>query len=126
MLENTDASDLETEDLIKDLAGMVYLAGSDTTVATVISFFLAMVIHPEAQHRAQAELDTVVGRDRLPEFSDKKDLPYVNALMNECLRWLPVIPMGMFFFISVHRHSGRPADLSPNRRSALGSRRRRV
>jgi cytochrome P450 len=94
MLDSTDVSNPEIYQNIKDVAGIVYLAGIDTTVAAVVSFFLAMVIYPDVQLRAQAELDEVVGRHRLPEFSDKKDLPYVMALMSECLRWLPVAPMG--------------------------------
>jgi hypothetical protein len=36
----------------------------------------------------------VVGKDRLPEFSDEKYMPYVQALVSECLRWLPMAPMG--------------------------------
>jgi cytochrome P450 len=95
MLEETKSLGPENLELIKDVAGIVYLAGLDTTVAAVVSFFLAMVIYPGVQVRAQAELDSVVGRGRLPEFSDKKDLPYVNAVMSECLRWMPVAPMGL-------------------------------
>jgi cytochrome P450 len=94
MLDDTKSPGIKNLDLIKDVAGTVYLAGLDTTVSAVVSFFLAMVIYPDVQLRAQAELDSVVGRGRLSEFSDKKDLPYVNAVMNECLRWIPVVPMG--------------------------------
>jgi hypothetical protein len=94
MLDDTESSRLENVELIKDVAGTVYLAGLDTTVSAVVSFILAMVIYPDVQLRAQAELDSVVGRNRLPEFSNKKDLPYVNAVMSECLRWIPVVPMG--------------------------------
>jgi cytochrome P450 len=96
MLDEMDISNSANEQVIKDLAGSLYLAGSDTTVSAVMSFFLAMIIYPDVQSRAQAELDAVVGRERLPEFDDKKHLPYVNAVMSECLRWLPVAPMGSF------------------------------
>jgi hypothetical protein len=84
----------QEEQLIKDVAGVVYLAGSDTTVAAVTTYFMAALVHPDTQMRAQEELDRVVGRRRLPEFSDKADLPYLNAFMQECLRWLPVLPTG--------------------------------
>jgi cytochrome P450 len=99
MLDDTKSPGLENLELIKGVAGTIYLAGLDTTVAAVVSFFLAMVIYPDVQLRAQAELDCVVGRDRLPEFSDKKDLLYVNAVMSECLRWIPVAPMGSSIYI---------------------------
>lgn len=83
------------EHFIKDIGGSVYIAGSDTTVAAVISYFLAMVIHPDVQRQVQEELDRVVGRKRLPKFTDKEHLPYLDAVMRECLRWLPVAPQGV-------------------------------
>jgi len=43
------------------------------------TFFLAMALNPNVVKKAQEELDRVVGKDRLPEFSDKDDLPYINA-----------------------------------------------
>ena len=55
-----------------------------------------MVLNPEAQAKAQAELDRVVGRDRLPTVADKASLPYVNAVFKEVLRWNPIIPLSTF------------------------------
>ena len=60
----------------------------------MLSLFLCMSLYPEAQKRAQAELDTVVGRDRLPTLADRPNLPYVEALVSEVMRWVPVAPMG--------------------------------
>jgi cytochrome P450 len=94
MLESVDEEDEQAQEMVKDLAGVVYVAGADTTVASVLSFFLAMVIYPDVQRRAQAELDAIVGRERLPEFSDQDRLPYVRAVISECLRWLPAFPLG--------------------------------
>jgi hypothetical protein len=96
MLEDDSAlPDGQSEaDLIKDLAGVAYLAGSDTTVAAVLSFFLAMLVYPNVQAKGQAEIDRVVGRDRLPELEDAENMPYVQAIASECLRWLPVVPLG--------------------------------
>ena len=50
---------------------------------------------PEAQKRAQAEIDRVIGNDRLPTFSDRQSLPYVEAFFREVLRWVPVLPIGL-------------------------------
>ncbi len=49
---------------------------------------LAMTIHPEVQRKAHAELDRVVGSDRLPTFEDRSQLPYIEALCKECLRFV--------------------------------------
>ena len=42
-----------------------------------------MILYPEVQKRAQAEIDGVVGSSRLPNFDDRKSLPYVEALFRE-------------------------------------------
>jgi cytochrome P450 len=54
-----------------------------------------MIAFPEVQHRAQAELDAVIGRDRLPTFSDAPRLPYLGAVIKEVLRWRPSLPLSV-------------------------------
>ncbi len=49
-------------------------------------FLLAVTRNEYALRKAQEEIDTVVGRDRLPEFSDRASLPYTNALLEEVYR----------------------------------------
>ena len=65
------------------------------TVSTLGTFILAMVLYPEVQAKAQAELDRVIGSGRLPEPGDKASLPYIEAVIRETLRWHPVVPVGM-------------------------------
>ncbi|KAG6855532.1 hypothetical protein H0H87_001515, partial [Tephrocybe sp. NHM501043] len=112
-------SDLETEskssleqnlELIRACAGMSYAGNwyrerkknlahevtrSLTTLSALSSFVLAILLHPEVQIKAQEELDRVLGNSRLPEFSDRKDLPYICAIVKEVLRWSPVAPLGL-------------------------------
>jgi hypothetical protein len=54
-----------------------------------------MVCYPEVQKKAQAELASVVGSDRLPDFDIRDQLPYINAIVKETMRWQPVTPLGM-------------------------------
>ena len=63
------------------------------STAALTYFILAMVLYPEVQAKAQAEIDKVIGRDRLPQVSDRASLPYVEAVMMETLRWHPVVPL---------------------------------
>ena len=56
-----------------------------------------MTCFPEVQRKAQAEIDAVIGHDRLPTIADRERLPYLNALLLEVLRWMPVAPMGMLY-----------------------------
>lgn len=45
-----------------------------------------MLHFPGVKIKAQAELDRVVGFDRMPEFDDQDNLPYIKAVVYETLR----------------------------------------
>lgn len=45
------------------------------------------------QARVQAELDQVVGRDRLPGLDDQRRLPYVMAFLYEAMRFSSFVPV---------------------------------
>ena len=66
----------------------------DKAGSALSSLFLALVLYPEVQQRAQAELDTVIARDRLPTFDDRPRLPYINAMCRELMRRQMVTPLG--------------------------------
>ena len=75
------------------------------TVSSVQAIFLAMALYPEVQKKAQAEIDAVIGPDRLPDFQDRPSLPYINAVVKESMRWHLVTPLGgLFFSIKVYYH----------------------
>ena len=56
-------------------------------------FFFAMILNPGAMKKAQEELDRVVDKGEFPDFSHKDDLPYIDALVKELLRWSPPLPI---------------------------------
>ena len=58
-------------------------------MAALQTFLAAMVLYPEVQAKAQAEIDRVVSRDRLPTLDDRPNLPYCGAVVLEVLRWQP-------------------------------------
>ena len=64
-------------------------------MSTLNIFLAAMTLYPDVQKRAQEELETMVGLDRLPTIADKDDLPYVSAVAKECLRWRSVVPLSI-------------------------------
>ncbi|KAF8967923.1 cytochrome P450 [Flammula alnicola] len=93
--KHADTEDL-TEEALKPImmaATGLFSGGSLTTVAAIMSFFLAMVLHPRVQRRAQEELDTVLGGVRLPKLSDRASLPYLECIIKELLRWRPGAPL---------------------------------
>ncbi|KZT58518.1 cytochrome P450 [Calocera cornea HHB12733] len=77
----------------------IHAAGSDTTAAAIHNFLAAMVLFPEIQATAQAELDRVFGKPGRgtspPTLADRERLPYCYALVQEVLRWQPVAPFAL-------------------------------
>ena len=63
--------------------------------ATASAFFHAMAMSPIAQRRAQEELASVIGLARLPTIDDIASLPYLQAVILEVMRWIPVLPLGV-------------------------------
>ncbi|EJD47037.1 cytochrome P450 [Auricularia subglabra TFB-10046 SS5] len=94
LLRDEDGNPVSKDDesLIMSVVGSLYGGGADTTVSAMLSFFLAMTLHPEVQKRAQAEIDVLTGGARLPTFDDRDSLPYIEAIAWEVQRWNPVGP----------------------------------
>lgn len=84
-------SDLEMAFVTANL----FIAGGDLPEITMRIFTLAMLHTPAAMRKAQKELDTVIGRERLPDFDDKNALPYTRALILETQRWRPLSGIGV-------------------------------
>jgi len=85
----------EDEDDIKGTAGVLYGAGAETLVSVLQSFLLAMMLYPGSLRKAQEEIDKVLGPDRLPEFDDRKALPYTECVLQELYRWGCPAPTGL-------------------------------
>ncbi|OQE07289.1 hypothetical protein PENVUL_c014G02633 [Penicillium vulpinum] len=66
--------------------------GMETSPRQLLWLFIAALHRPSFMSRAHALLDEVVGRDRLPQFSDRSRLAFVDAVMHELLRWRPISP----------------------------------
>ncbi|KAG8777053.1 hypothetical protein FRC12_000568 [Ceratobasidium sp. 428] len=85
----------EIDDYVKEVAFILYGGGTDTTVSAILVFFVAMLLFPNVQRKAQEEIDSVIGPDRLPAMEDRSRLPYVGRLIQEVLRWRPIFPLGL-------------------------------
>ncbi|PPQ73533.1 hypothetical protein CVT26_010344 [Gymnopilus dilepis] len=113
-LKSNGTLNAESEEVIKNCAGMVYLGGLSSILclripqtkglytsswlrhdALLHSFVLSMALNPAVQRKAQAEIDRVIGNSRLPDFSDKQSLPYLEAILLETMRWSPITPLAL-------------------------------
>ncbi|KAG1879711.1 cytochrome P450 [Suillus subluteus] len=64
------------------------------TASSLHSFVLAMLLYPDVQSRALADINSVCG-DNIPSFEHKPLLPYIEAICREVLRWQPTLPLGV-------------------------------
>ncbi|KAI9058209.1 cytochrome P450 [Trametes sanguinea] len=93
--DGDSASTAEDETIAQEVCLVAVEGSADTTSWTLEGFFVAMSLYPEVQKKAQEELDSVVGPNRLPDHDDSDSLVYVNALLKECLRWHVVAPVAL-------------------------------
>jgi cytochrome P450 len=95
------AQDGSSDEDVAYIPSQLWETGSDTTSAQLYGFAQALLLYPDVQTAGQAEVDRVVGPDRLPALHDMANLPYVRACVKETLRWLPIAILGAFPHASI-------------------------
>ena len=75
------------------LCGTLMEGGSETSSSVILTFIQAMIKYPYVQIIAQQEIDSVMGEDRSPLWSDYVKLPYVSQIVKETMRWRPLTPL---------------------------------
>ncbi|KAF5338671.1 hypothetical protein D9758_018031 [Tetrapyrgos nigripes] len=65
-----------------------------TMYAALGTFIHGLVKNPDSLRKGQIAVDERTRGARLPDFSDFGSIPYVEALLRETLRWIPVTPLG--------------------------------
>lgn len=94
MEENGSASCLPlTEDNVIGTMSDIFSAGIETMSTGILWSIIYMVRNPQVQMRVQEELDSVVGRKRMPELKDRDNLPYIEATLAEILRFSSPVPL---------------------------------
>jgi cytochrome P450 len=58
-------------------------------------FLYLIAKNPHVQKKAQEEIDRVVCSGRLPDVNDRPDLPYIEAIYRELLRYEPPLGIGI-------------------------------
>ncbi|KAG1792663.1 cytochrome P450 [Suillus plorans] len=91
----SQAHDDADEDTMKAVALTGYMVGMDTSAAALQIFLLTMVLYPDVQARARAEIDQALKHDKMPCPDDRASMPYLDAILREVLRWYPIAPLGI-------------------------------
>ncbi|XP_038066319.1 cytochrome P450 2J6-like [Patiria miniata] len=73
----------------------LFAAGSETTATTLQWAILYMMVNPDVQKRVQAEIDDVVGRNRMPRMADIPELHFTRAVIWEVQRLANIVPLGV-------------------------------
>ncbi|KAI3767271.1 hypothetical protein L2E82_17363 [Cichorium intybus] len=81
--------------IIKSTCEQLLVAGVDTTSVTLTWALALLLNNPKALETAQDEIDKHVGRERLVEESDLKNLLYLDAIIKETLRLYPAAPLAV-------------------------------
>ena len=89
-----------TDDNIRGLLTLLFIAGADSTSTVVNWVILYLIINPEIQSRVQSELDSVIGRNRFPRITDKINLPYTRAVLQEVYRMASPVPLAVLHAVS--------------------------
>ncbi|KAG7458675.1 hypothetical protein MATL_G00223160 [Megalops atlanticus] len=84
-----------SEDYLFYIIGDLFIAGTDTTTNSILWILLYMSIYPDIQEKVQAEIDSVVGSDRVPSLTDKASLPFTEATIMEVQRMTVVVPLAI-------------------------------
>ncbi|KAI4500833.1 hypothetical protein M0802_004044 [Mischocyttarus mexicanus] len=79
---------------MQQILGDLFSAGMETVKTTLEWAIIYMLRNPEAAKAVQDELDTVVGRSRMPNLDDQESLPVTQATIWEILRRSSIVPLG--------------------------------
>eukprot|EP00252_Welwitschia_mirabilis_P023885 TRINITY_DN687_c1_g1_i1.p1 TRINITY_DN687_c1_g1~~TRINITY_DN687_c1_g1_i1.p1 ORF type:complete len:210 (-),score=11.57 TRINITY_DN687_c1_g1_i1:214-843(-) len=71
----------------------MFIAGTDTSSATVEWAMAELLKNPRLLEKAQEEIDSVVGRERRVREEDIEKLPFLRAIVKEIFRLHPVVPL---------------------------------
>ncbi|CAG7721846.1 unnamed protein product [Allacma fusca] len=77
------------------------IAAIDTTSTAMEWIILYLTRHPDVQRKLQDEIFEVVSKTRLPTLSDRPNMPYTEAVINEVLRIAGLVPISLPHYTNV-------------------------
>ena len=73
----------------------MFSAGTETPSTQITWGLFYVMKYPDVQARLHRELDNVVGAERLPELSDRPNLPCLDAFLTEMVRIVSETPLAI-------------------------------
>lgn len=84
---------LDNEEEARCAVGMLCTVSVYTIAGPATLFVMAMILHPEWQSKARAQIDQVVGTGPVT-LSHAPQLPILRAAIKESIRWKSTVPLG--------------------------------
>ncbi|KAI6196340.1 (pine wood nematode) hypothetical protein [Aphelenchoides besseyi] len=94
--ENAPNAAFYTIDQLVGICFDIWFAGQETTSTTLTWTIAFLICNPDVQAKLHAELDAMIGSDRLVMMADRSDLPYTNAVIMEAQRTANIISQNVF------------------------------
>lgn len=82
-----------TLDHIKAVLMNLFVAGTDTSAATLVWAMTALLKNPKVMKKAQKEIQSLIGSRTSVHEDDIPNLPYMNAVIKETMRLYPPVPL---------------------------------
>ncbi|XP_048194579.1 cytochrome P450 2C55-like isoform X9 [Perognathus longimembris pacificus] len=89
--KHNQMSEFVIESLVASVNDL-FVAGTETTSATLRHGLLLLLKHPEVTAKVQKEINHVIGRHRSPCMQDRSQMPYTDAVIHEIQRYVDLIP----------------------------------
>ncbi|GMR58658.1 hypothetical protein PMAYCL1PPCAC_28853 [Pristionchus mayeri] len=87
---------LFTDDMLARIMTELFFAGIQTECNTFGWAFLYLAIHQDIQEKARQHIWEEIGQDGEIRFENRRNLPYIEALVAEVQRIANVAPFGLF------------------------------
>ncbi|XP_071837724.1 cytochrome P450 2F2-like [Apostichopus japonicus] len=89
-----------TVNSLKGVVANLFLGGLDSTATLLTWFILLLVKYQDVQKKAREEVNVIIGRERSPTLTDRDQMSYVNAFIQETHRFVSAAPLGSYHLVS--------------------------
>ncbi|XP_069799548.1 cytochrome P450 2A6-like [Dendropsophus ebraccatus] len=92
--EEKDNPNFDRKNMIMTILNL-FFGGTETVSSTLRHGLLILMRYPEIQAKLHAEIDHVIGENRITNIEDRNNMPYMNAVIHEIQRFCDILPLNL-------------------------------